>query len=59
VGVVEHTALGAGARIGAQSGVVQDVPAGEAVLGTPALPAMQMKRHYVAQRLARLEAEES
>lgn len=52
VGVVEHTHVGEGARIGAQSGVVRDVGTGQAVLGTPALPAMQMKRLYAAQKQA-------
>ncbi len=50
VGVVEHTTIGDGAKIGAQSGVGRDVPSNETVLGTPAEPAMQMKRIYAALR---------
>ena len=50
VGVVEHTIVGAQARIGAQSGVTRDVDAGDAVLGTPAEPAMKMKRIYATLR---------
>ena len=50
VGIVEHTHVGKGARIGAQSGVVNRVEAGEAVLGSPALPAMKMKRIYASLR---------
>lgn len=48
VGVVEHIHIGAGARVGAKSGLSRDVPAGEAVLGTPAEPAARMRRVYVA-----------
>ncbi len=48
VGVVEHISIGAGAQVGAQSGVGRDVPAGEAVLGTPAEPAARMRRIYAA-----------
>jgi UDP-3-O-[3-hydroxymyristoyl] glucosamine N-acyltransferase len=50
VGVVEHTTIGDGAKIGAQSGVTRDVGDNESVLGTPAEPAMQMKRIYAALR---------
>jgi UDP-3-O-[3-hydroxymyristoyl] glucosamine N-acyltransferase len=49
-GVVEHAAIGTGARVGAQSGVVRSVEAGETVLGTPAEPAMKMKRIYAKLR---------
>lgn len=50
VGVVEHTTIGDGATIGAQSGVSRDVGEKDSVLGTPAEPAMQMKRIYAALR---------
>ena len=50
VGVVEHTNIGDGARIGAQSGVIRNVEENETVLGTPAEPAMKMKRMYAALR---------
>ena len=39
VGVADHVTVGDGAQIGAQSGVHRDVPAGAAVIGTPAMPA--------------------
>ena len=50
VGVVEHTHIGTNSQIGAQSGVKKDVADGQAVLGTPAEPAMKMKRIYAALR---------
>jgi UDP-3-O-[3-hydroxymyristoyl] glucosamine N-acyltransferase len=50
VGIVEHTHIGPGARVGAQSGVAKHVPAGQAVLGTPAEPAARMRRIYAALR---------
>ena len=50
IGVVEHTNIGDGARIGAQSGVLRNVQENETVLGTPAEPAMKMKRMYAALR---------
>jgi UDP-3-O-[3-hydroxymyristoyl] glucosamine N-acyltransferase len=39
VGVADHVTIGDGAQVGAQSGVHRDVPAGQAVFGSPALPA--------------------
>ena len=36
VGVVDHVQIGAHAQVGAGSGVMRDVPAGRAVLGSPA-----------------------
>lgn len=36
VGVVDHVHIGAHAQVGAGSGVMRDVPAGRAVLGSPA-----------------------
>jgi UDP-3-O-[3-hydroxymyristoyl] glucosamine N-acyltransferase len=50
VGVVEHTHIGTKSQIGAQSGVNKNVADGQAVLGTPAEPAMKMKRIYAALR---------
>ena len=50
VGVVEHTHIGKESRVGAQSGVNKDVDDGQTVLGTPAEPAMKMKRIYAALR---------
>ena len=38
VGIVDHVIVGDGAQIGSQSGVHRDVPAGAAMIGTPAMP---------------------
>jgi UDP-3-O-[3-hydroxymyristoyl] glucosamine N-acyltransferase len=37
-GLVGHIEVGDGAQVGAQSGVHHSVPAGQAVMGSPALP---------------------
>jgi len=50
VGIIEHITVGSNARIGAQSGVSRHVDPGQTVLGTPAEPAMKMKRIYAALR---------
>lgn len=50
VGVADHAEIGAGARIGAQSGVHGRIPAGEAWLGTPALPLAITRRVYATLR---------
>ncbi|MDP2309623.1 MAG: UDP-3-O-(3-hydroxymyristoyl)glucosamine N-acyltransferase [Pseudomonadota bacterium] len=50
VGVADHAVIGAGARIGAQSGVHGRIPAGEAWLGTPALPLAITRRVYATLR---------
>jgi UDP-3-O-[3-hydroxymyristoyl] glucosamine N-acyltransferase len=44
VGIVDHVHIGDRAIIGAGSGVPQDVPAGQVVLGAPARPAREQKR---------------
>lgn len=38
VGVADHLTIGEGAQVGAGSGVVNDIPAGERWLGLPAMP---------------------
>ncbi len=38
VGIAGHLRIGKGARIAAQSGIMKDVPAGEEVMGSPAMP---------------------
>jgi UDP-3-O-[3-hydroxymyristoyl] glucosamine N-acyltransferase len=53
-GVVDHVRVGDGAMVGAQSGVNKDVPDRALVLGSPALPHMEVKRQFAA--LARLPA---
>lgn len=44
VGVAGHLKIGMGARIGAMSGVMRNVAAGEEVLGQPAMPAKEFMR---------------
>jgi len=50
VGFADHLTIGDGAVLGAQAGVPEDVPAGERRLGTPALPILQAKRIFAAQK---------
>jgi UDP-3-O-[3-hydroxymyristoyl] glucosamine N-acyltransferase LpxD len=45
-GVAEHREIGAGAMVAGQSGVGRDVPPGEAVLGSPAMPLRVARRVY-------------
>ena len=47
-GIVGHIKIGDGVRIGAQSGVAHDVPAGEELLGSPAIPLATAKRVFIA-----------
>ena len=51
-GIAGHLTLGAGARVAAQSGVMRDVPAGQEVCGSPALPIKQFFKQVAT--LARL-----
>ncbi len=52
-GVADHIHIGAGAQVGAQGGVMRDIPAGEVVWGTPAVPIKQSMRQIAAlQKLA-------
>jgi len=44
VGLAGHLTIGKGAQIGAQSGVMRDLPAGARVLGSPAVPVRQRMR---------------
>jgi UDP-3-O-[3-hydroxymyristoyl] glucosamine N-acyltransferase len=46
----DHITLGNGAMVAATSGVTADVPAGEVVVGTPALPRRQALREQGALR---------
>jgi len=43
-GVVGHVRLEDGVRVGAQAGVTRDVPAGQELLGSPAMPRPQARR---------------
>ncbi|HMD63119.1 MAG TPA: UDP-3-O-(3-hydroxymyristoyl)glucosamine N-acyltransferase [Stellaceae bacterium] len=53
-GLAGHLHIGRGARIAAKSGLMRDVPAGETVCGSPAVPVGEfMRQTAVLQRLAR------
>lgn len=63
--LAEHLHVGQAAKIGAQSGVMSDVPAGEVFLGTPAQPRRSffkqvaiLKRIVNGRQLARRDASE-
>ena len=49
-GIAGHLRVGAKARIGAQAGVINNVPAGEDYLGSPAQPARQSLREMAMVR---------
>jgi UDP-3-O-[3-hydroxymyristoyl] glucosamine N-acyltransferase len=70
VGIVGHLHIGDGVKIGAQSGVMRDLEAGEVVSGSPSmpharwlktmaaleqLPEMRRELRELRKRLARLE----
>jgi UDP-3-O-[3-hydroxymyristoyl] glucosamine N-acyltransferase len=48
VGMAGHLKIGNKVIVAAQSGVGHDIPDGEKWFGSPALPAMQMKRQWLA-----------
>jgi len=50
VAIADHRRIGDGAGIGARASVMNDVPAGETWLGTPATPAREALRQAVALR---------
>jgi len=53
-GLAGHLRVGSGARIAAKSGIMRDVPAGETVCGSPAVPLTEfMRQTAVLQRLAK------
>jgi UDP-3-O-[3-hydroxymyristoyl] glucosamine N-acyltransferase len=53
-GLAGHLHIGSGARIAAKSGLMRDVPAGETVCGSPAVPLTEfMRQTAVVQRLAK------
>jgi UDP-3-O-[3-hydroxymyristoyl] glucosamine N-acyltransferase len=53
-GLAGHLNIGTGARIAAQAGLMKDVPAGETVVGAPAVPAIAFFRQVaMIQRLAK------
>jgi UDP-3-O-[3-hydroxymyristoyl] glucosamine N-acyltransferase len=58
VGIADGITIGDGASVAAQGGVMNDIPAGEVWLGTPAGPASEMRRNMAAfRRLAQTLAE--
>jgi UDP-3-O-[3-hydroxymyristoyl] glucosamine N-acyltransferase len=53
VGIADHLTIGEGAQIGASSGLMRDVPAGERWAGTPAQPVRELFREVaILRRLA-------
>lgn len=48
VGVAGHISIGDNVRVGAQSGVHTDVPEGQEILGSPAIPIAQSRRALYA-----------
>jgi UDP-3-O-[3-hydroxymyristoyl] glucosamine N-acyltransferase len=58
VGLAGHLRVGAGTQVAAQSGVHRDVPAGEVIVGSPAVPMRDFRRMWGAlRRLPRGAAE--
>ena len=54
VGLADHVTIGSGAMLGAQSGYMSDVPAGERWFGSPAQPMREwIKGMALLRRLAR------
>ena len=52
--IAGHLRVGRGARIGAQAGAMSDVPAGAALVGSPARPRREFfRRVAVLERMAR------
>jgi len=49
-GVRDHTKIGKGTIVGAQSGIMSDVGAGEFVLGAPAVPQRDYMKTEAASR---------
>ncbi len=47
-GFAGHLKIGTGAQIGAQSGMMTDVPAGAVIMGSPAVPKMDYMRQVLA-----------
>ncbi len=58
-GLAGHLKIGDGAKISAQSGVHRDIGPGEAVGGSPAVPAREYRRqHAIMRRMARRDGPE-
>jgi UDP-3-O-[3-hydroxymyristoyl] glucosamine N-acyltransferase len=50
VGIADHLSIGEGAMIGAKSGVLSNIPAGETWIGSPAMPRADFFRMMAMQR---------
>lgn len=50
VGFAGHLKIGTGAQIAAQSGLMEDVPAGSILMGSPAVPRTEYMRQVIALR---------
>ncbi len=50
VGFAGHLKIGTGAQIAAQSGLMEDVPAGSILMGSPAVPRKEFMRQVIAIR---------
>ncbi len=58
-GMAGHLSIGDGARVAAQSGVFRDIPAGQTVIGSPALPVKEFWRQIaVLSRLAKKKGDQ-
>jgi UDP-3-O-[3-hydroxymyristoyl] glucosamine N-acyltransferase len=56
VGLADHITVGSGAMLGAQSGSMTDVPAGERWVGSPAQPVREFMRSVaLLRRLTRAD----
>lgn len=59
VGFAGHLKIGAGAKIAAQSGIMNDVPAGAVLMGSPAVSRVEFMRQQIAlQRLTKKKKED-
>lgn len=57
-GTVGHITIGDGVKVLAQAGVTNDIPPGQEVLGSPAIPRAQARRSFVvAKRLPQIREE--
>jgi len=58
VGLKDHITIGARARLSAQSGLIRDVPAGEAIFGTPGQNAIKdFKQRALVAKLPEMQAQ--
>ena len=56
VGVIDHLTIGAGAKVGATSSVLSDVPPGKTMYGMPAVESREFFRlHVLLRRLPEMQ----